>query len=117
MERWITSAKLIVLAGFIVVSAGTAWYEWAYVWPVKRCDARGAWWDGRDRQCLTPLPIWRITGRGVAPTAPPVAAPPNTGKSTDRPVVPHSARGADRTVGERGPHGSRIARASRVLPG
>ncbi len=70
MERWITSAKLIVLAGFVVVSAGTAWYEWAYVWPVKRCDARGAWWDFRDRQCLTPMPIWRITGRGLVPAAP-----------------------------------------------
>ncbi|MGI8841920.1 MAG: hypothetical protein ACR2F8_14240 [Caulobacteraceae bacterium] len=69
MDRWITSAKLIVLAGFLVVSAGTAWYEWAYVWPVKRCDARGDWWDFRDRQCLTPLPIWRITGRGLVPAA------------------------------------------------
>ena len=70
MNQWITSAKLIVLAGFLVVSAGTAWYEWAYVWPVKRCDARGAWWDFRDRQCLTPMPIWRITGRGLVPAAP-----------------------------------------------
>ncbi len=78
MARWITSAKLIVLAGFLFVSAGTAWYEWAYVWPVKRCDARGAWWDFRDRQCLTPMPIWRITGRGVVPAAP---APPTSTSS------------------------------------
>jgi hypothetical protein len=69
MDRWITNAKLIVLAGFIVASAATAYYEWAYVWPVKHCDARGAWWDVRDRQCLTPMPIWRITGRGLAPAA------------------------------------------------
>ena len=117
MERWITSAKLIVLAGFIVVSAGTAWYEWAYVWPVKRCDARGAWGDFRDRQCLPPLPIWRITGRGVVPTGAPNTAPPGAEKPTDRRVVPHSARGADRTASERGPHGSRIVRASRGLPG
>ncbi len=69
MNQWITSAKLIVLAGFLAASVGTAWYEWAYVWPVKRCDARGAWWDVRDRQCLTPMPIWRITGRGLVPAA------------------------------------------------
>ena len=82
MDRWITSAKLIVLAGFLVVSLGTAWYEWAYVWPVKRCDARGAWWDFRDRQCLTPMPIWRITGRGLAPAA------PGAGRPGDQRVAP-----------------------------
>ncbi len=69
MSQWITSAKLIVLSGFILVSAATAWYEVAYVWPVKRCDARGAWWDYRDRQCLVPIPLWRITGRGLVPAA------------------------------------------------
>ena len=67
MNRWITNVKLIVLAAFFVASAGAAWYDWVYIWPVKRCDARGAWWDVRDRQCLTPLPIWRITGRRLVP--------------------------------------------------
>lgn len=70
MNRWITNTKVIVLAAFFVASAGAAWYDWAYIWPVKRCDERGAWWDVRDRQCLTPLPIWRITGRRLVPPPP-----------------------------------------------
>ncbi len=77
MNRWMTQAKILVLSLFIVASAGAAYYDWAYIWPVKRCDERGAWWDGQDRQCLTPIPIWRITGRGLTPppTSPSVAPP------------------------------------------
>ncbi|MEO7026569.1 MAG: hypothetical protein ABI056_03355 [Caulobacteraceae bacterium] len=63
MSRWITSAKLFVLGLFLCASLATAAYEWYYVWPAKQCDARGAWWDPDDHECLTPMPIWRITGR------------------------------------------------------
>jgi hypothetical protein len=63
MSQWITSAKIFVLGAFLIASAATAGYEIYYVWPAKKCDARGAWWDWRDRQCLIPMPIWRITGR------------------------------------------------------
>ncbi len=87
MDRWITNAKLIVLAGFLAVSLGTAWYEWAYVWPVKRCDARGAWWDFRDRQCLTPMPIWRITGRGLTPAAPDQRVAPGVQSTSPAPLA------------------------------
>jgi hypothetical protein len=70
MTRWITSAKLFVLGAFLVLSLATVGYEVYYIWPVKQCDARGAWWDDRDHQCLTPMPIWRITGRRLqAPPA------------------------------------------------
>jgi hypothetical protein len=63
MSRWFTSAKLFVLCLFLASCLAALVYEWRYVWPVQACDQRGAWWDGRDRQCLTPMPIWRITGR------------------------------------------------------
>lgn len=72
MSRLIANAKLLVLSLFFVASAGAVWYDWAYIWPVKRCDERGAWWDAQDRECLTPMPIWRITGRRLTP--PPGAA-------------------------------------------
>ncbi|MEO8812803.1 MAG: hypothetical protein ABI376_07830 [Caulobacteraceae bacterium] len=69
MNRWITSAKLIVLGAFFVASLATLGYEWRYVWPVRACEQKGAWWDERDRQCLTPMPIWRITHRLPATVA------------------------------------------------
>jgi hypothetical protein len=66
MERWFTAAKLATLVLFLAMSLGAVGYEMIYVWPVQRCADRGAWWDYRDRQCLTPIPIWRITGRALA---------------------------------------------------
>ncbi len=63
MTRWFTSAKLFVLGAFLFASLATVGYEMYYVWPAQRCDERGAWWDPQDHQCLTPMPIWRITGR------------------------------------------------------
>jgi hypothetical protein len=66
MTRWFASAKMFVIGAFLIASLVTVGYQMYYVWPQKRCDERGAWWDDRDRQCLTPMPIWRITGRGLA---------------------------------------------------
>jgi len=63
MNSWIANLKYIVLGLFLVASLAATGYEWWYVWPVKRCDNAGAWWDPRDRECLTPIPIWRVTGR------------------------------------------------------
>ena len=63
MTRWITNAKLIALGAFFAASLAAVGYEMVFVWPVQHCEARGAWWDGHDRQCLTPIAIWRITGR------------------------------------------------------
>ncbi len=65
MTRWMNTAKLFVLGGFLIVAGITTGYEVLYVWPVKKCDERGAWWDARDRECLDPIPIWRMTGRGL----------------------------------------------------
>jgi hypothetical protein len=69
MNRWITNAKLIVTALAFLAAIATVGYEWRYVWPVRDCANKGAWWDPKDRQCLVPMPIWRITNR------PPTALP------------------------------------------
>jgi hypothetical protein len=73
MDRWITGAKLFMLAMFLITSLGVAAYDIFYVWPATRCGESGAWWDPKDRQCLTPIPIWRFTGRGLV-TGPAQAA-------------------------------------------
>jgi hypothetical protein len=74
MDRWITNTKIVFLGLFLAASAAAAAYEWWFVWPVQKCDAAGAWWDPADHQCLTPMPIWRMTGRPPAPS--PGAAKP-----------------------------------------
>lgn len=74
MNRSITNAKIILTALFFVATAATIGYEWRYVWPVRNCESKGAWWDPRDRQCVTPMPIWNITHRG-GPPIPPVVHP------------------------------------------
>jgi hypothetical protein len=73
MNRWIANAKYLIFGVFLAASLSAAAYQWWFVWPVRKCDQAGAWWDARDRQCLTPMPIWRITGRlpGEAPPAQP----------------------------------------------
>ena len=75
MNAWITNAKIIVTGAFFVAALATAGYEWRYVWPVRQCEEKGAWWDPQDRQCLTPMPIWSITHRGGPPTPPRLAKP------------------------------------------
>ncbi|MDE2355233.1 MAG: hypothetical protein KGL69_00620 [Alphaproteobacteria bacterium] len=63
MNRVFASTRLILIGLFIVASSATAAYQVMYIWPMQKCEKAGAWWDGRDRQCLTPMPIWRLTGR------------------------------------------------------
>ncbi len=72
MNRAITNAKLIVTGLAFLAALATIGYEWRYVWPVRACEEKGAWWDPKDRECLTPMPIWRITNR--LPTAAPAKA-------------------------------------------
>ena len=69
MNAWISNTKYVVLGVFLLGSLSVAGYEWWYVWPASRCEKAGAWWDPKDRQCLTPMPIWRITGRPQADAA------------------------------------------------
>jgi hypothetical protein len=76
MRRWFTTAQLAVLALFLTVSAGLVVYQVLYVWPAQQCDREGLWWDQRDRECLTPIPIERFTGRDFSAykRAPPLQA-------------------------------------------
>jgi hypothetical protein len=80
MNRWIANTRVFVLGLFLIGSLAATGYEWWFVWPVQKCERAGAWWDPADRQCLTPMPIWRITGRppsedAAHPGQPPVVQP------------------------------------------
>lgn len=70
----IANLRTVLLALFAVTSVGMIAYEWWFVWPAKKCDEKHLWWDGRDHQCLTPMPIWKLTGHG-GPTPPPAPKP------------------------------------------
>jgi len=35
-----------------------------------RCEARGDWWDDKDKLCAVPVPLSTITGRPAAPRQP-----------------------------------------------
>lgn len=63
MSRLIDRMKIF----FVVVFALSCVAIWAYhlmwVWPSKRCEAKGWWWDGGHRICAMPVPISSITGR------------------------------------------------------
>ncbi|MBV9994650.1 MAG: hypothetical protein JO127_05495 [Caulobacteraceae bacterium] len=76
MFRIFSRVQLAYLAVFLLICAGLYVYEAMYVWPAQRCEADGAWWNARDRECDTPIQIWRITGKAPrARAAPPSAAP------------------------------------------
>jgi hypothetical protein len=93
MTAWITLAKLVVLCLFIITAAGMTAYDIVYVWPAKRCERVGAWWDPRDRQCLTPIPIWLLTHRGplagpsLSPAAPPQRVAPGAQSTSPAPLA------------------------------
>lgn len=91
MQRWFATSTRVVLGLFAIGILGAIAYQWYYVWPVERCDRRGDWWDARDRQCLAPIPVWRITGH--------VQTPPS-GPSPDQRVAPgvHSTSPAPRAL-------------------
>jgi hypothetical protein len=76
MNRAINATTLLLFGLFILASAATSLYQVYYVWPMQKCERAGAWWDPRDRQCLTPIPIWRLTGR--LPPIPDGAGPSRT---------------------------------------
>ncbi len=71
MTRWLGSLRYILFGLFFAGSLAAIAYQWWFVWPAQKCDQAGAWWDPRDHQCLTPMPIWRITGHLPEPPAAP----------------------------------------------
>jgi len=73
----LTRVQLAYVALFFLVSGGLVAWEALYVWPAERCEQNGGWWSVKYRQCATPIPIWRITGRGSHPPSV-VATSPKT---------------------------------------
>jgi len=63
MNHVFARTRLILIGLFVLAVAATSYYQFAYLLPMQKCERAGAWWDPRDRQCLTPIPIWRLTGR------------------------------------------------------
>jgi len=63
MNQVFARTRLILIGLFVLAVAATSYYQFTYLWPMQKCERSGAWWDPRDRQCLTPIPIWRLTGR------------------------------------------------------
>src|SRR5215217_4434009 len=63
MNPTIDRLKLVFLGIFAVMCAGLWAYQIFYVWPAKRCDADGMWWDRSTRICAQPIYVPSITGR------------------------------------------------------
>ena len=60
-----TRLKLIFLGIFIVAAGAMLVYQIGWVWPGKRCEASGKWWDAGSRTCAQPVLISDITGRTI----------------------------------------------------
>jgi hypothetical protein len=87
MQRWYANSLRICLGLFVVAVAVTVAYDAVCVWPEEHCEGRGAWWDPKDRQCLAPVPIWRITGRTLKAYGPAISdAPPEPTAHPPRPA-------------------------------
>ena len=63
MNPTIDRLKLVFLGVFAVACAAVWAYQIFYVWPAKRCEAGGQWWDRDRRVCAQPIYIPDITGR------------------------------------------------------
>ncbi len=63
MNPTIDRLKLVFLGIFAVACAAVWAYQIFYVWPAKRCEEGGQWWDGDRRVCAQPIYIPDITGR------------------------------------------------------
>lgn len=63
MNPTIDRLKLIFLGVFAVACVALWAYQILYVWPAKKCEAGGQWWDRDRRVCAQPIYIPDITGR------------------------------------------------------
>jgi hypothetical protein len=83
MFRLMGRVQMAYIGLFVLVCAGVFAYEAMYIWPMERCESDGGWWSAKYRQCATPIPIWRFTGRlpGEPRAATPVSSAPAGAKS------------------------------------
>jgi hypothetical protein len=76
MLRLFSRVQMAYVGLFFATCVGLFYYQANYIWPVEHCQQHGGWWSAKYRECATPIPIWRITGRKpavaavVAPKAP-----------------------------------------------
>ena len=77
MKSSIDRIKWTFFVVFLLACGAILFYHARYVWPRDRCEAHGGWWDERDTECATPMPIWVFTGRVPGEVAPAhrIAAP------------------------------------------
>ena len=81
MSQAINNTKLLLVGLFFFASIFTIGYQAWVIWPMQKCERAGAWWDARDRECLAPIPIWRLTGRAPGEPKTAAAAPATAAKS------------------------------------
>jgi hypothetical protein len=74
MTRAIGNLRLILVGMFILATAASSLYQYYYLWPMQKCERAGAWWSGKYRECVVPIPISRLTGRDL-PTPKSTAKP------------------------------------------
>lgn len=63
MNPTIDKLKLFFLAIFVLGAAASWGYQVLWVWPSKKCEEKGSWWDPSTRTCASPIYIPDITGR------------------------------------------------------
>jgi hypothetical protein len=63
MNNAITRLKWIFLGIFAVGVVAVWTYHIFWVWPAKKCEGEGRWWDGPSMTCATPLYIPDLTRR------------------------------------------------------
>lgn len=67
MTLWV---QLAFLAAFLIASVWLAFLHPAPDTtandPKSRCEAKGDWWDDRDKLCAVPMPIETMTRRPVS---------------------------------------------------
>ena len=79
MNRIIERLKIIFVVIFAVCCVAVWTIHLGWIWPGKRCEAKGMWWDWRERTCALPVPLHVITGRApgqvekIVPQAQPIA--------------------------------------------
>jgi hypothetical protein len=76
MLRIFSRVQLVYVGLAFAACIGLFVYQATSVWPVERCESHGGWWSAKYRECATPMPISRFTGRPIG--APPVTPKPHS---------------------------------------
>jgi hypothetical protein len=63
MNNAITRLKWIFLGIFAIGVVAVWTFHIFWVWPAKKCEGEGRWWEGTTMSCVTPIYIPDRTGR------------------------------------------------------